>query len=60
MMNIVDKYTADTTPDTDEGVVAIEYVLVAAAVVAALAVIFTAFGSTLNARLQEVIGTAFG
>ena len=55
MMNIVDKYTADTTPDADEGVVAIEYVLVAAAVVAALATIFTNFGSALNTKLQSVI-----
>lgn len=56
MMNIVDKYTADTTPDADEGVVAIEYVLVAAAVVAALATIFGLFGGQLSARLTEIIG----
>lgn len=55
MMNIVDKYTADTTPDADEGVVAIEYVLVAAAVVAALATIFGLFGKQLSDRLTQII-----
>ena len=56
MMNIVENYTADTAAD-DEGVVAIEYVVTAAAVVLALAAIFTAFGTTLNTRLQTVINS---
>jgi Flp pilus assembly pilin Flp len=55
MWNLVEKYTAEETIDTDDGVVAIEYVLVAAAIVAALAVIFVAFGDELNDRLQTVI-----
>ena len=56
MLNIVEKYSAGTAVESEDGVVAIEYVLVAAAVVAALAAIFAAFGTTLNDRLMEIIG----
>jgi Flp pilus assembly pilin Flp len=55
MLNIVEKYSAETAVETEDGVVAIEYVLVAAAVVAALALIFSAFGDTLNDRLIEIV-----
>jgi Flp pilus assembly pilin Flp len=55
MLNIVEKYTTQETTESDEGVVAIEYVLVAAAVVAALAAIFALFGETLNDRLIEIV-----
>ena len=37
MLNIVEKYTVDTAVESEDGVVAIEYVVVAAATVAALA-----------------------
>ena len=40
MLNIVEKYSADTAVEFEDGVVAIEYVMVAGAVVIALAVIF--------------------
>ncbi len=40
MLNIVEKYSADTAVESEDGVVAIEYVLVAGAVVAGLAAIF--------------------
>ena len=55
MLNIVEKYSADTAVESEDGVVAIEYVLVAGAVVAALAVIFGAFGKQLSDKLAEII-----
>ena len=55
MYNLVEKYSAEATEATDDGVVAIEYVVVAAALVVALAALWTAFGTALSARLQEVI-----
>ena len=62
MLNIVEKYSADTAVETEEGVVAIEYVLLAAVVavvVAGLATVFT--GPTgLGARLGGVINTLIG
>lgn len=57
MLNLVEKYTAEATTETHEdGVVAIEYVIVAAGIVVALGVLWTAFGTTLNARLQAIVG----
>lgn len=55
MKNLVDKYVAEAAPESDEGVVAIEYVVVAAAIVAALAALWTAFGGQLATALQEVV-----
>lgn len=55
MMNIVEKYTAEAVEETEEGVVAIEYVVVSAAIVAALAALWTAFGNQLSAKLQEIV-----
>ena len=40
MLNIVEKYSAEAAVENEDGVVAIEYVVVAAAIVAALAVIW--------------------
>ncbi len=40
MLNIVEKYSAETAVESEDGVVAIEYVMVAGAVVIALAAIF--------------------
>ena len=54
MMNIVENYTADTALD-DEGVVAIEYVITAGALVVALAALWTAFGTALSAKLAAII-----
>mgnify|MGYP001356728739 CR=1 FL=1 len=56
MMNIVEKYSAEETFENEDGVVAIEYVVVAAAIVAALFAIWTAFGATLTAKLDEIVG----
>jgi Flp pilus assembly pilin Flp len=55
MLNIVEKYSADTTVEFEDGVVAIEYVMVAGAVVIALAVIFGTFGQTLTDKLNATI-----
>jgi hypothetical protein len=45
MLNIVEKYSAETVVESEEGVVAIEYVITAAALVVALGVACrTAFG----------------
>lgn len=55
MLNIVEKYSADTVVESEDGVVAIEYVVVAVAVVAALLAIFGTFGETLTDRLESLI-----
>lgn len=56
MNNLVDKYTAEATADTTEdGVVALEYVITAAALVVALAALWTAFGTTLSGKLQGIV-----
>ena len=59
MQNLVDKYVSEseTVAADDEGVVAIEYVVVAAAIVVALAALWTAFGNTLSAKLQDVVNS---
>jgi hypothetical protein len=55
MLNIVEKYTAETDVQADEGVVAIEYVITAAALVVALAALWAAFGTTLTNRLNAIV-----
>ena len=55
MMNIVEQYTADLELADDEGVVAIEYVITAAALVVALAALWAAFGTTLTNKLNSVV-----
>lgn len=55
MLNIVEKYTVDTAVENEEGVVAIEYVIVAAGIVVALAALWTAFGTTLSSKLQTIV-----
>lgn len=57
MINIVEKYTAETAVDNEDGVVAIEYVVTAAALVIALAALWSAFGGTLTARLNTVVNS---
>ena len=56
MMNLVDKYTTEEVAANEEGVVAIEYVIVAGAIVVALATIWTAFGTQLTAKLNTIVG----
>ena len=55
MKNIVDNYSAETAIENDEGVVAIEYVVVSAAIVVALAALWTAFGASLTTKLQSIV-----
>jgi Flp pilus assembly pilin Flp len=57
MMNIVEKYTHDTAVDNEDGVVAIEYIVVSAAIVAALVALWSTFGVTLAAKLDEVVNS---
>ena len=56
MMNLVEKYTTDEVVANEEGVVAIEYVIVAAALVVALGGIWTLFGDDLSDKLQDIVG----
>jgi Flp pilus assembly pilin Flp len=56
MLNLVEKFTPEAVEATDEdGVVAIEYVVVAAAIVAALAALWSAFGTTLANELDSIV-----
>ena len=57
MLNLVEKYSAQGAAGTEDGVVAIEYVLVAAALVVALAALWTALGATLSTKLEAVINS---
>jgi Flp pilus assembly pilin Flp len=60
MLNIVEKYSADTAVESEDGVVAIEYVVVAAAIVVALLGLWNAFGTSLATALDEVIADIGG
>jgi hypothetical protein len=56
MMNLVEKYTApEAVEAADEGVVAIEYVITAGALVVALAALWTLFGESLSAELDAIV-----
>jgi hypothetical protein len=55
MKNIVENYSAATVIENDEGVVAIEYVVVSAAIVAALAALWTLFGAALATKLDAIV-----
>jgi Flp pilus assembly pilin Flp len=55
MQNIVENYSAETAIENDEGVVAIEYVITAAALAIALATLWGLFGTALSARLDTII-----
>jgi Flp pilus assembly pilin Flp len=57
MLNLVEKYTAEAAAETEDGVVAIEYVIVAAALVVALAALWTAFGTALSTKLQAIVNS---
>ena len=56
MMNIVEKYSAETPVSDEDGVVAIEYVITAGALVVALAALWKAFGTTLSNKLEAIVG----
>ena len=55
MLNLVEKYSAKTPAVAEDGVVAIEYVVVAAAIVVALGALWTAFGGDLATKLDEIV-----
>jgi Flp pilus assembly pilin Flp len=55
MLNIVEKYSAETAVESEDGVVAIEYVVVASAIVVALAALWSLFGTTLATKLDEIV-----
>jgi Flp pilus assembly pilin Flp len=56
MLNLAEKFTPEAVEATDEdGVVAIEYVIVAGALVVALAALWTAFGTDLATKLQTIV-----
>jgi Flp pilus assembly pilin Flp len=56
MLNLVEKFTPEAVEATDEdGVVAIEYVVVAGAIVIALGALWTAFGADLAAKLDTIV-----
>jgi Flp pilus assembly pilin Flp len=56
MLNLVEKFTPEAVEATDDGVVAIEYVVVAAAIVLALAGLFALnLGQILTGKLQDVV-----
>jgi hypothetical protein len=56
MLNLVEKYTAEETVVEDDGVVAIEYVVVAGAIVVGLAVLWgTGTFTALTDKLTEII-----
>jgi hypothetical protein len=57
MLNIVEKYSADTAVESEDGVVAIEYVITAGALVIALGVLWTAFGGALNTKLTSIVNS---
>jgi Flp pilus assembly pilin Flp len=55
MLNLVEKFTPEAVEADEDGVVAIEYVVVAAAIVVALAALWTAFGAKLNTKLGDIV-----
>jgi hypothetical protein len=58
MLNLVEKYSAETAEVAEDGVVAIEYVVLAAAIVGALTVLWaTGVFGALNTKLAEIISS---
>jgi len=55
MLNIVEKYSAETPAESEDGVVAIEYVIVAGALVVALLGLWSAFGTQLADKLEGIV-----
>jgi hypothetical protein len=61
MLNLVEKFTPAVETTDDEGVVAIEYVVVAGAVVAALAGLFAlGLGGILTGAIRDIVDTIPG
>jgi Flp pilus assembly pilin Flp len=59
MLNLVEKYSAETAVESEDGVVAIEYVLMAALVATVVVALGVAFGGLAD-RLDGVIDTVVG
>lgn len=57
MLNFVENYAGEPNVEDEEGVVAIEYVITAAALVVALAGLWVTMGSTLASRLDAIAGS---
>ena len=57
MLNLVEKYSVEAAAETEDGVVAIEYVIVASALVVALAALWGAFGTALSTKLNAVVNS---
>ena len=56
MQNLVEKFTPAVEATDDDGVVAIEYVVTAAAIVLALAGLFAlGLGGILTGKLQDIV-----
>jgi Flp pilus assembly pilin Flp len=55
MNNLVSKFSAEAVESSDEGVVAIEYVIVAAALAAVLLGVFTGMAGALTTKLNSVV-----
>ena len=57
MLNLAEKFTSEAVEADEDGVVAIEYVVVAGVTVAALTVLWaTGMFTALNTKLQSIIG----
>jgi len=56
MLNLVEKFTPAVEATNEDGVVAIEYVIVAGALVVALVALWTAFGGQLAEKLEDIVG----
>jgi hypothetical protein len=58
MLNLVEEFTPETEITGDDGVVAIEYVVTAAAIVAALVGLFAlGLGGILTDKLETIVGS---
>ena len=58
MLHLIEKFTPEAVVATDDGVVAIEYVVVAAAIVAALAALFAfGLGDILTDKLEAIVAS---
>ena len=56
MLNLVEKYSAEEISAEEDGAVTIEYVLIAAAVAAGIAIVFaTGLWSSLNDKLEGLL-----
>jgi Flp pilus assembly pilin Flp len=55
MLNIVENFTSEAVEADEDGVVAIEYVITAGALVVALGALWTLFGTDLSNKLAKIV-----